>query len=55
MTKIEKKSTNTKFGHLDYYQVKNETKLTILFIHGLGINKEWFVKQYEPYTSRCRN
>ena len=50
MTKIEKRSISTKFGALDYYQVKNDTELTILFIHGLGTSKDWFLEQYEPYT-----
>ena len=50
MTKIEKGSIITKFGNLDYYQVKNDTELTILFIHGLGTSKDWFLEQYEPYT-----
>ena len=51
MQEISKKFLKTQFGDLSYYISTNKkTNSTILFIHGLGSNKEWFSKQYVSYS-----
>ncbi|MFX1250885.1 MAG: alpha/beta fold hydrolase [Promethearchaeota archaeon] len=49
MYKILTKKISTQFGDLVYYRSINENQ-EILFIHGLGLNKEWFLQQYNPYS-----
>lgn len=35
---------------ISYYRVINDSSLTILFIHGLGENKNWFEKDYHQHS-----
>ncbi|MFX0182591.1 MAG: alpha/beta fold hydrolase [Candidatus Hodarchaeota archaeon] len=51
MTKILTKNITTDFGDLTYYRTRNENQdFEVLFIHGLGENKDWFPHQYESYS-----
>ncbi|MFX1532976.1 MAG: alpha/beta fold hydrolase [Promethearchaeota archaeon] len=49
MYNILTKKISTQFGDLVYYRSINEMQ-EVLFIHGLGLNKEWFPQHYEPYS-----
>ena len=38
------------FGELYYYStIAKNADFTILYIHGLADNSDWFQQQYEPY------
>ena len=51
MTTINTKFFSTQHGDLEYYQVSNlDQEYGIIFIHGLGGNKEWFKEQYLEYN-----
>ncbi|MFX0117590.1 MAG: alpha/beta fold hydrolase [Candidatus Hodarchaeota archaeon] len=50
MSKISVKTTITPYGPLKYCRVVNPKQHNqLLWIHGLGGNKNWFSQQYEPY------
>lgn len=41
----------TPYGSLEYYRTVNPKQDNqLLWIHGLGGNKNWFAQQYEPYS-----
>ena len=51
MATINTKFFSTQYGDLEYYQVSNTNQdYGIIFIHGLGGDKEWFKKQYLEYN-----
>lgn len=50
MSRIFKKKVTTRFGNIKYYRTVNkELDFDILFIHGLGGNKEWFLSHFETH------
>ncbi|MFX0064148.1 MAG: alpha/beta fold hydrolase [Candidatus Hermodarchaeota archaeon] len=49
MYNILTKQIPTQFGNMVYYRSINEMQ-EILFIHGLGLNKEWFPHHYNSYS-----
>ncbi|UYP44961.1 2-succinyl-6-hydroxy-2,4-cyclohexadiene-1-carboxylate synthase [Candidatus Lokiarchaeum ossiferum] len=50
MENIHPKTFQTHAGKIEYYYQKNPNNdLTILFIHGLTGNKEWFPDQYQRF------
>lgn len=51
MSEIISKMITTEFGDLAYYSFHNESQdIVILFIHGLGENKEWLPMQLKAYS-----
>ncbi len=51
MSEISTKKFTYNFGTISYYRtVKVKLDYDILFIHGLGGNKKWFLSQFERYN-----
>lgn len=51
MTNIKTQKFHTSLGDLTYYRTKSmDSKIDVLFIHGLGGNKEWFPRHYNLYS-----
>ncbi|MFW9855653.1 MAG: alpha/beta fold hydrolase [Candidatus Thorarchaeota archaeon] len=57
MSAIKEKSLKTRGGSLSYYlaekmktDLHRSSDFTILFIHGLGQNKKWLLRQYEQFN-----
>lgn len=51
MINIKTRKFQTLIGDLTYYRTKNvKYEFDILFIHGLGGNKEWFPRHYDLYS-----
>ncbi|QEE14398.1 alpha/beta fold hydrolase [Promethearchaeum syntrophicum] len=51
MHTINTKVFSTQYGNVEYYQSSNPNQeYSIVFIHGLGQNKDWFKEQYERYN-----
>jgi pimeloyl-ACP methyl ester carboxylesterase len=53
MVGITSKTVTTTYGDLAYYRLKaerNHNNFDILFIHGLGEDKDWLLEQYEPFS-----
>lgn len=50
MKNIHPQTFQTEAGKIEYYHQKNpDSDLTILFIHGLAGNKDWFPEQYHTF------
>jgi len=51
MTKLLTRNLETEFGTIFYYLYLNPTQpLVNLYIHGLGDNRKWFLKQFDSYS-----
>jgi len=53
VSEINSKLINTEYGSLHYYRTTNRSSsknFDILFLHGIGEDKDWFLEQYGSYS-----